>query len=209
MSVSEKGEDTQSHRDAQIATVIIEDCCPEEKCRASGIIDVVIAIDSVGTDRADGTGDGLVTDRADGTEDGLVTDRADGAGDGSVTSRTNGAEDSLMTARTDDTGAGLVTACAEGTGDCFVTYHDDSTGDRLATDHADGTIDDLVTLRKKKTLFSDTVETITDDDYRYMEYIEANKCGTSRRKIEIGSEKMISNDVSIVMLHARYIYIIV
>ncbi|XP_045185027.2 uncharacterized protein LOC123543029 [Mercenaria mercenaria] len=54
--------------------------------------------------------------------------------------------------------------------------------------------DSKVTLRRKKTSFSENVETITNDDYKYMDYLQVPKTGTSRRKIEIGSEKMISND---------------
>lgn len=53
-----------------------------------------------------------------------------------------------------------------------------------------------VTLRRKKTSFLETVETIPDNDYKYKDYLHVPKTGTSRRKIEIGSEKMISNDVS-------------
>ncbi|XP_060568420.1 uncharacterized protein LOC132727023 [Ruditapes philippinarum] len=51
-----------------------------------------------------------------------------------------------------------------------------------------------VTLRRKKTSFSETVETIPDNDYKYMDYVQVPKTGTSRRKFEIGNEKMVSND---------------
>lgn len=53
----------------------------------------------------------------------------------------------------------------------------------------------LVTLRRKKTSFSETVE-IADDDYKFFEYIQDLNSGNSRKKIEIGSENMITNNVS-------------
>lgn len=70
----------------------------------------------------------------------------------------------------------------------------------VKTETEDKNESNLVTLRRKKTSFSQAVETISNDDYKYFEYLQVPSTGTSRKKIEIGSEKMISNNVSFYLL---------
>lgn len=58
--------------------------------------------------------------------------------------------------------------------------------------------DGKVILRKNNKVlsFADVLEAPSNDDYRYMKYLDTSSCNRSRRKIEIGSEKMISDAVS-------------
>lgn len=59
--------------------------------------------------------------------------------------------------------------------------------------------DGKVILRKNNKVlsFADVLEAAPNDEYRYVKYLDTSSCNRSRRKIELGSEKMISDAVSI------------
>ena len=55
--------------------------------------------------------------------------------------------------------------------------------------------DKIVTLRRQN-ISLDNLSTFTEDDYNFSNFVLDSHSFRSRKKTEIGSEKMISNDVS-------------
>ena len=78
-----------------------------------------------------------------------------------------------------------------------IERYEDQRNDKRSIEHTtkDESEDGAVTLRRQNVSL-DNLSAFTDDDYKFSEF-NLDPHFRSRKKTEIGSEKMISNDVSL------------